>query len=292
MSPEVSVIIPTWNRAATIAAAITSALNQTHRPLEVLICDDGSTDNTREIVESFNDERVRWLSGPHAGRPAVPRNRGIREARGQWLAFLDSDDQWEPKKLSEQLDVTHRIGCHAACTNALRLVSGEGIRGNLLSWEQRRVTFANLMDCNQVICSSAIIHRSLFELVDGFPEGPQLKALEDYALWLRVTTQTDFAYLDEPLVIYRDDPASSLRKDDPDVLTQREIVFNNFLEWANKQKRRDRSLGVYRTKVKKQRRSDLRQRRNDAKQTWRDSWRARRNDLMIVGGKVRRLLFK
>jgi glycosyltransferase involved in cell wall biosynthesis len=292
MKAEVSVIIPTWNRAATIAAAITSALNQTHRPLEVLICDDGSTDNTREIVESFNDERVRWLSGHHAGRPAVPRNRGIREARGQWLAFLDSDDQWEPKKLSEQLDVTHRVGCHAACTNALRLVSGEGIQGRLLSWEQRRVTFANLMDCNQVICSSAIIHRSLFELVDGFPEGPQLTALEDYALWLRVTTQTDFAYLDEPLVVYRDDPGSSLRKDDPDVWTQREIVFGNFLEWATKQKKTDKSLRGYMNRVKQQRRDDLRQRLEGSKPNWHDAWLIRRNSIRTVGGRVKRLLFK
>ncbi len=96
MRAEVSVIIPTWNAAATIKTAVLSALRQTYPPLEILVCEDGSTDNSKEIVESLNDARVRWLTGPHAGQPAIPRNRGIRKATGQWLAFLDSDDEWLP----------------------------------------------------------------------------------------------------------------------------------------------------------------------------------------------------
>src|SRR5262249_7122187 len=101
--PSVSVIIPTWNRAATVMAAVESALAQTHAPLEVLVCDDGSSDDSAQRVGALPDPRVRWLPGPRGGRPAIPRNRGIAAARGEWLAFLDSDDEWLPDKLERQL---------------------------------------------------------------------------------------------------------------------------------------------------------------------------------------------
>ena len=92
--PSVSVIIPTWNRAHTLPRAIESVLSQSLPILEVLICDDGSTDGTAEAVMAMarQDPRIRWLPGERGGRPAIPRNRGIRESRGEWLAFLDSDD--------------------------------------------------------------------------------------------------------------------------------------------------------------------------------------------------------
>ena len=276
MSPDISVIIPTWNSAATLETAILSALNQTHVPLEVLVCDDGSSDDSADRVKVIKDPRVRWISGNRGGRPAIPRNRGIKESKGEWLAFLDSDDEWLPQKLEKQLAQAAELNCMAVSTNAVRLVPVRGAVGNLLNWEQERVSFDDLLKVNQVVCSSAIVHRSIIGIVAGFPEALELRALEDWACWLRVATQTDFAYVKDPLVIYRDDPSSSLRRGGPDFWTQRKLVFGDFLKWANKQKRADKSLGVYRTKVKQQRRNDQRQRWNDSKQGWREAWRARR----------------
>lgn len=231
---DVSVIIPTWNRAETIEKAVRSALAQTVSPLEVLVCDDGSTDNTEQIVKSIGDQRVRWIPGPHGGRPSIPRNRGIMESKGEWLAFLDSDDEWLPEKLDRQLSLAGKIGCKAICCNAYRFIPDRGIEGVLLQWGKEMVTFQDLLQVNHVICSSALIHRSLSETVIGFPEAPQLKALEDYALWLRVSTQTDFAFVNEPLVIYRDDANSSVRKEGTDVWLQKKLVLKDFRQWAKR----------------------------------------------------------
>lgn len=231
---SVSVIIPTWNRKDTLGPAIQSVLSQSVRPLEVLVCDDGSTDGTEKLVSEIakQHQEVRWLPGPRGGRPAIPRNRGIREAQGEWLAFLDSDDTWAPEKLASQLAALRETGLQACCTNAIRLVDGDMHSGEILSRQGGRMQFFDLCDVNQVICSSAIIHRSLFDAVDGFPEAKELKALEDYALWLRVATLTSFAYLSQPLVLYRDSPNESVRADDVGFYRQRIRVFRDFRRWA------------------------------------------------------------
>ena len=250
---NVSVIIPTWNREDTVGKAIYSALSQTVPPMEVLVCDDGSTDKTLELVQSINDPRVRWIQGIRGGRPAIPRNRGIKESRGEWVAFLDSDDWWLPEKLERQLQLAERLNCMAVCSNAGRFLPDKGIVGNLLMWNNDRVIFDDLLYVNLVICSSAIIHKSIFATVGGFPEHVRFTAIEDYALWLRVATRTDFAFVGEPLLNYCDDPASSLRSKDADVFEQRRIVFDNFKEWGKEHN----IPGVYLRKVRIRRVVDL-----------------------------------
>ena len=99
---SVSVIIPVWNAERTLKATIDSVLNQTIDVTEVLVCDDGSTDSSEEIVKNYSDSRVKWLTGRRGGRPAIPRNIGINNAKCDWLAFIDSDDVWLPNKLEKQ----------------------------------------------------------------------------------------------------------------------------------------------------------------------------------------------
>lgn len=229
---SVSVIIPTWNRSETIEKAILSALKQTISPLEVIVCDDGSTDGTENLVRSIKDTRLRWLSGTHGGRPAIPRNRGISVSRGEWLAFLDSDDEWMEKKLHKQLSLAKSKRLKAVSSNAYRFTPEKGTQGHLLKWKKERITFDDLLRVNNVVCSSALIHRSCFDQAIGFPETPKLKAIEDYALWLRVATITDFAFNREPLVVYHDNPVSSVRCDENDVTWQRRQVFEDFLKWS------------------------------------------------------------
>lgn len=234
--PEVSVIIPTWNRVAQLKGAILSALSQTIHSLEVLVCDDGSTDNTHQMVESIGDNRVRLIVCPHGGQPSIPRNCGINEASGNWLAFLDDDDEWLPDKLQKEIALAQKLDCFAACSNALRFLPGKVAAGNYLSHDKNLVTFNDLLQVNLVICSSAVIHRSLIPVIEGFPEDEDLVALEDYSLWLRVATQTDFAYVQEPLVIYYDQPEYSIRSRCPGIWNQRRRVLGNLLHWLRNKK--------------------------------------------------------
>jgi teichuronic acid biosynthesis glycosyltransferase TuaG len=230
---RISVIIPTWNRAQHLAAAISSALGQTIPPDEVLVCDDGSTDGSEEVVRGIEDGRVKWVPGPRGGRPAIPRNRGLAASNGEWVAFLDSDDLWVPEKLEKQLACAESNRCLAVSSNALRVDAEGRPSGHVVSWARGRITFRDLLKTNQVICSSAIIHRSLLDKAVGFPEQRELTACEDHALWLRVSTQTDFAFAAEPLVIYRDDPATSVRNSNPDAVAVKKNVLNDFVAWSS-----------------------------------------------------------
>lgn len=227
----VSVIIPTWNRAATIVKAVRSALEQSHPVTEVLVCDDGSTDETKELLAAIIDPRVRIIEGPRAGRPAIPRNRGITQAKGEWIAFLDSDDAWLPEKIGKQIAAVKKPDCKASCTNAYRVLPGKGRVSPYLEIKKDKITFDDLIRTNFVICSSAMIHRSVLEKIKGFPEDENLKAIEDYALWLRVATLTDFAFIAEPVVDYTDDALNSIRAEARENV-QREAVMRNFFEWS------------------------------------------------------------
>ncbi len=248
MLGDVSVIIPTWNRAATIENAIRSVLEQTLPVKEILVCDDGSNDTTEDIVRAYAGRNVTWCPGPHTGRPAIPRNRGTKRSTGEWIAFLDSDDTWITTKLEIQLLAAEESCCKAVSSNARRRSPNGCVNGNVLDICKKRLSFDDLLVSNSVICSSAVIHRSLLPTVEGFPEEPALKAVEDYALWLRVATQTDIACINDSLVDYRDDPKTSIRKGSEDVWTQRKHILNDFLSWAN----RHDVKGTYTTVATKQ----------------------------------------
>lgn len=235
MQATVSVIIPTWNRAKQLREAVQSVLAQTYAVHEVLVCDDGSDDDSREVIASLNDSRIKWIGGPRAGRPAIPRNRGIAAATGEWLAFLDSDDLWLPEKLEEQFRLAAELNVKAVSSNAWRLQPNKGRIGAYLQYPANRITLAHLVTTNFVICSSALVHRSCFEQAIGFPESQELRAIEDYALWIRVAAQTDFGYVKTPLVDYNDEPAQSVRANDVSVAEQRNRVFADAWQWCKRQ---------------------------------------------------------
>lgn len=227
---KVSVVIPTYNRAGTLVRAIKSALNQTLAPHEVLVCDDGSTDDSRQQVEEMNSPLVKWIDCGRNGMPSVPRNTGIKNATGDWIAFLDSDDEWLPKKTEAQLEAVSKHALMACCTNAYRF-TGEKNAGPYLAFHKPAIGFSDLLPVNPVICSSVLVSKKL--LLDNyrFPEGKEHKAIEDYALWLRLSLQTDFAYLAEPLLNYNDEPAGSVRSHYTDVWRLREVIFTGLRAW-------------------------------------------------------------
>lgn len=246
--PLVSVIIPTWNREKTIKKAVLSALNQKLPPFEILVCDDGSTDNTYEIIKSIKDKKVKWIPGRHSGLPAVVRNRGIKESRGAWLAFLDSDDWWEKDKLEKQLNLVNKMQIKAVCTNAY-VVNPHNDKKKKLYFSNKEVKdvigFNELLKTNFIICSSMLVEKQLVLDCGGFPEEPALKAIEDYALWLRISTKTNIAYSDKPLVNYFDNLANSIRKVWNDARMQKKIVLQNFLKWSHKNFVHDRKLIIF-----------------------------------------------
>lgn len=232
---SVSVIIATWNRSVSLERAVRSALVQTHPPLEVLVCDDGSTDDTEEVVRCLGDSRVIWLPGERAGRPAVPRNRGIRNSRGEWLAFLDDDDAWLPEKLELQLLEAGDRRCRAVCSDAWRVTPGSQPGAEpLLGAPGRPISFDDMLKVNHVVCSSMLVQRDLVAAAAGFPEAEELRAIEDYALWLKVADLTDIAYLARPLLNYTDVPGASIRKESVSVFEQRQLVMNSFLAWKGR----------------------------------------------------------
>ena len=227
----ISVIIPTWNRVETLERAINSALKQTLPPEEILVCDDGSTDGSELLVRAFNNEKIRWLPGARGGCPAIPRNRGLRASKCPWIAFLDSDDIWLPNKLQAQFEALKQTGLLAASSNAFRYVANSYV-GDLLQWNRATINVHELLLDNKIVCSSAIVHRSILDITGGFPETHNLKVGEDYTLWLKVASLTKFAYISVPLVIYYDNPTDSARKDAPQHWVQKKRVLNYFLGWC------------------------------------------------------------
>jgi glycosyltransferase involved in cell wall biosynthesis len=235
----ISVIIPTWNRANKIKKAIKSVQNQTYKDLEILVCDDGSNDNTKEIIKELQkkDQRIKWISGIHSGKPATPRNRGIRKIQGEWIAFLDSDDEWLPKKLEKQLRIMKKTNLKASSTNAFRFIPFKKEKKIYNTFKKQKISFTDLIKRNEIITSSVFLHKTLFKNDYYFPENKFLKIGENYFLWLKIATQTDFAYLEEPLLTYIDDPKNSVRglSSENDLIKRRRILFYFFV-WSIKNK--------------------------------------------------------
>ncbi len=233
---SISVIIPTWNRSGTLLKAINSALNQTYPIAEVMVCDDGSTDDSKILIEALNDARVKWIDCGRNGRPAIPRNIGAKASKGKWLAFLDSDDEWPPEKIALQMQTLEKDKLLlAVCSNANKISSSTTTQAVFHSINQVRFTFTDLAATNYIICSSAMVHRSVFEKAGGFPEHECFKAIEDYCLWLKIATFTDWSYIKQPLLKYADNPAESIRATDIDVWQQRKIIFSMLRDWLPNQ---------------------------------------------------------
>lgn len=249
---KISVIIPTYNRKTEIIRAIDSVLAQTVKPHEILICDDGSTDNTFETVKSLNNPKVKWIPGGHSGLPAVVRNRGIKECKGEWLAFLDSDDWWEKDKLERQLELVEKLQVKAVCSNAYVVNPNSKIRKRLYFSKTKVkdfIGFNELLKTNYIICSSFLVEKRLVIECGGFPKDPALKAIEDYALWLKMSTKTQVAYSNKPLVYYFNDPANSIRSVWQNVKLQKKVVLKDLFKWLTRNTNKNNKNVSFRIKT-------------------------------------------
>ncbi|HJT77666.1 MAG TPA: glycosyltransferase, partial [Gemmataceae bacterium] len=213
MTPRVSVVVATYNYARFLGGALESALGQTFRDLEVIVVDDGSTDDTAAVVRPYlADGRVSYVRTDHVGQPAA-KNVGVRLARAPLVAFLDADDRWLPAKLARQVPLFDADPGLGVVYARRRLIDEEGWP---LEYEQpvlhRGEVLGPLFERNFVCFSSAVARREVLECEGLFDEALPLAI--DFDLWLRVARHYRFDYVDEPLVEYRVGHASLSRRQD------------------------------------------------------------------------------
>lgn len=235
---KVSVILPTYNRAKLLGRSIRSVLEQTFQDFELIIVDDGSTDNTREVVDSFGPEKIRYIRHPENQGPGAARNTAIARAQGEYLAFQDSDDVWFPGILERQVEALEQASPRVGVVYS-RLERRYPTRTVRIPGDRE----AQSGDIHRAVCRGNFIalpavlaRKECFERVGAFDE--RLSQYEDWEMWIRVSRQYHFQFLDETLVISYVTPGSVNEKG---VLSEeqaaRRILARHFQEYGS-----DRSL--------------------------------------------------
>jgi glycosyltransferase involved in cell wall biosynthesis len=211
--PKISVIIPAYNAMIYLPETIANVLEQTYTDFEIIVVNDGSTDEIEEWITSFHDERVKFISQANLGL-AGARNTGIKASQGEYLAFLDADDLWESTKLAKQvrvLDSHPEVGLvytwvahideQRNSTGRLGVINSQH-EGNL--WQE--LTKGNLVECGSV----AMVRRDCFEKCGVFDDNLG-SFVEDWDMWLRIARIYQFGVVKEPLVCYRQVTSSASR---------------------------------------------------------------------------------
>ncbi len=199
MTDLVSIIMPSYNTEAYIADSIRSVLAQSYQNWELIIVDDCSKDDTDTVVSAFlSDPRIRFFKNEKNSGAAVSRNRALREAKGRWIAFLDSDDLWQPQKLEKQIAFMEENGYHFSYTNYSEIDESGSANGRIVTGPKRitRTGFYNYcwVGCLTVMYDARVI--GLIQVAD-------IKKNNDYAMWLKVSQKADCYLLDEDLAKYR-----------------------------------------------------------------------------------------
>jgi glycosyltransferase involved in cell wall biosynthesis len=183
--PLVTVVIPTYNHAEYLKRALDSVVAQTYKNWEAIVVNNFSTDNTIAIVESFNDERISLINFRNNGIIAASRNRGIEAARGEYVAFLDSDDNWYSEKLEVCLDEAES-GAPFVCHGEMWINTDKSGREVMYGPAKRAEYKSLLFRGNCISTSATFIATHLLRSVSGFDESDQIVTAEDYDLWLRL----------------------------------------------------------------------------------------------------------
>ena len=194
---NISVIIPTYNRKHSLPRTLDSVLAQSFQPFEIIVIDDGSTDGTADWLKS-NYLSIKSISQSNQGVSSA-RNIGIKQAEGNWIALLDSDDEWLPDKLAKQVQALKGnpefLFCH---TNEIWIRNGVRVNQQKKHQKYGGHIFEKCLDMCRVSPSSSLFHKSVLDDVGLFDE--KLKVCEDYDLWLRISAQYPVLFLDELLI--------------------------------------------------------------------------------------------
>lgn len=234
----VSIIIPTFNRNTLLQRALNSIYKQTYSNFEIIVVDDGSTDQTDKMIKD-RFPKVRYLPQPNAGVSRA-RNKGIEIAHGEWFAFLDSDDEWLPQKLANQISLLKSKPDYKICHTEEQWVR-DGIKVNQMKKHKKTGgwIFSQCLPLCAMSPSSIVIHNSIFSELGCFDT--TLPACEDYDMWLRITAKYPVLYIDEPQIIKYGGHNDQLSKkhwgmDRYRIIALQKIILGNTLTDQNKQK--------------------------------------------------------
>ncbi len=206
MNELVSIIMPSYNTSRFIEETINSVLSQTYSDWELLIVDDCSSDDTDDVVQPFlADGRIRYLKNERNSGAAVSRNRALREARGKWIAFLDSDDLWMPEKLEKQIEFMKKNGYHFSYTNYAE-INVDGKRNGISVTGPKKITKTGFFNYCWPGCLTVMYDAEAIGLI----QIADIKKNNDYAMWLKVCQKADCYLLDEELALYRRGRAGSV----------------------------------------------------------------------------------
>lgn len=194
----VSIIMPSYNTASFIEETIQSVLNQTYTKWELIIVDDCSTDNTDEVLENIKDSRIRYFKNDKNSGAAVSRNKALREARGQWIAYLDSDDLWMPEKLEKQIHFMENNGYAFSYTN-YEEIDVNGNKTGVSITGPKKITKTGMFNYCWPGCLTVMFDANKIGLI----QIQDIKKNNDYAMWLKVCRKADCFLLDETLGQYR-----------------------------------------------------------------------------------------
>ena len=235
--PEVSVIIPTYNRARLISRAIQSVLSQSYQNLEIVIVDDGSVDNTEEVIKSFKDTRIVYIRHDNNKGASAARNTGIKASKGKYIAFQDSDDEWFSDKLEQQMkafeDSSNKVG--VVYCGFYRVEAGKEIYipGDNIAQKDGDIHKV-LLKGNFIGTPAVFIKKECFETVKYFDEN--MPALEDWELCIELSKYYLFKYIDKPLLRSYSTP-NSVNLNSRNLLRAREIILANHLNDFSKDKK-------------------------------------------------------
>lgn len=212
LQPLISIVIPAYNRWEFLQQAVASVIAQSYTNWELVVVDDGSTDGTKEGIQSLHDKRIHVFSVPHCGNIAVLRNAGVTAGTGEWVAFLDSDDVWVTEKLELQLKFLQQqekswsYGGFELMNEARHTIPAKSGKYVALSgW----ITKELLTNKASVVIGSLMIKRKLLEELGGFDSNPELVLREDYELVLRLSLKAEAVAVPELLVRVREHPRRS-----------------------------------------------------------------------------------
>lgn len=206
---KISVIMPVYNGAKTVKGSIESILTQTYKDLELIIIDDGSTDNSAEIIKSFSDDRIKYYTQKNSGSPAGPRNAAASHSTGEFIALCDQDDIWYPKKLEKQVAAyekspnKEKIGIIYTQAD---FINKEGVKTGLSEtpnegFMDQNTSFKKIISGNFIIACSAIIPLKTIKEFGGFNEN--LHGNDEYDLWIRISMKYGTYGIAEPLCAWR-----------------------------------------------------------------------------------------
>jgi glycosyltransferase involved in cell wall biosynthesis len=203
-NPLVSVILAVRNREGSVARAIASVLAQTYRPLELIVIDDGSTDGTRDVAKHFGAQ-ITLIAQSNAGVYAA-RNRGLQHARGELVAFIDSDDAWLSDKLAAQVPLMRRPDVGLVFGDAVHVTAPHqgaprtGLTSFRISPPRRGRVAKYFTWCNFVPTCTVLVRRSCLEETGNFSEERELSA--DYLAWFRIALRYELDFVDRPVAEY------------------------------------------------------------------------------------------